>query len=124
VFALDFDSDAAVDFLLDKEDFRGQFDSFTVKTARGWHLYFQYPEGLEIRNSTSKVGPGIDVRGEGGYCIVPPSIHPSGATYVQRSESTESPLLPAPNWLLRVVMNGWPVWQSPTFTVVDSQEVA
>jgi hypothetical protein len=47
----------------------------TVKTGRGgMHLYFKYPEdGTEIPNSTGRLGPGLDVRGEGGYVLVPPS---------------------------------------------------
>jgi hypothetical protein len=43
------------------------------------HYYFNYPEA-EIRNSTKKL-PGLDVRGEGGYVVAPPSIHPSGVAY-------------------------------------------
>lgn len=50
-----------------------------VKTNRGFHLYFQYAEG--IKNSASKIAEGIDVRGEGGYVLAPPSIHPDGAVY-------------------------------------------
>jgi hypothetical protein len=46
------------------------------KTARartgggGIHI-FRYPR--EIRNSAGLLGPGLDVRGEGGYVVVPPS---------------------------------------------------
>lgn len=39
----------------------------------GMHLIFRYPDGVEIRNSARKLGFGLDVRGEGGYMIVPPS---------------------------------------------------
>lgn len=48
-----------------------------VFTGRGGrHLYFQYPKGHEVRNSVGLLGPGLDIRGEGGYVAVPPSIHP------------------------------------------------
>jgi hypothetical protein len=59
------------------------------KTARaatgggGMHLYFTYPSpqelmsaGLyarEVRNSQGLLGDGLDVRGEGGYVVAPPS---------------------------------------------------
>jgi hypothetical protein len=35
----------------------------------GWHLYFTAPEGIEIRNSASLLGPLVDVRGRGGYVV-------------------------------------------------------
>ncbi|MFN9790788.1 MAG: bifunctional DNA primase/polymerase [Holosporales bacterium] len=52
----------------------------TVKTGRGWHLYFQYPDAHTIRNATGIV-PHVDVRGESGYVILPPSVHNSGHLY-------------------------------------------
>lgn len=39
----------------------------------GVHLLFNVPVSRTIRNSASKLAPGVDVRGEGGYVIVPPS---------------------------------------------------
>lgn len=50
-------------------------------TGRGGaHLLFRY-NGTDIRNSSSDKLEGVDVRGEGGYIIVPPSKHPSGNSY-------------------------------------------
>jgi hypothetical protein len=37
----------------------------------GQHLYFKNPGG--IRSSTDKLGVGLDVRGDGGYVVLPPS---------------------------------------------------
>jgi hypothetical protein len=41
------------------------------------HLFFRMPNKI-IRNSASRVGDHIDVRGDGGYVVAPPSLHPSG----------------------------------------------
>ena len=38
-------------------------------------------ERSELKTASSKFAPGVDVRGEGGYVVVAPSIHPSGRTY-------------------------------------------
>ena len=52
----------------------------TVKTGKGWHYYYSVPVGVTAPTKV-KFLPGIDCRGEGGYAIVPPSIHVSGAIY-------------------------------------------
>jgi hypothetical protein len=59
----------------------GEVNTLTVRTPRGRHLYFIYPAGTVIRNSVSKIAPGVDIRGEGGYVLCPPSIHPTGTSY-------------------------------------------
>lgn len=46
----------------------------------GCHFYFRMP-GLDVRNSAGAIGPGIDVRGNGGYVVAPPSLHISGDKY-------------------------------------------
>ena len=39
----------------------------------GFHSYFRYPRNVAIRNSAGKLGPGLDIRAEGGYVVAPPS---------------------------------------------------
>lgn len=47
-------------------------ETVTAKTGNGgWHLYYQYIPGVENK---SRVRPFIDIRGEGGFVVAPPSI--------------------------------------------------
>jgi len=53
-------------------------ETFVVETGKGVHVYFKtdYPvRGFKIQELN------IDVKGEGGYIVAPPSIHPSGREY-------------------------------------------
>jgi hypothetical protein len=62
----------------------------------GRHLYFEHPGGV-VQNRVNWL-PGVDVRGDGGYVIIPPSTHLSGQRYVWRSWASRP--LPAPAYLL------------------------
>lgn len=73
--------------------------TLTAKTPNGYHHYFRYPAGRRITNSP--VSANVHVRGEGGYVVAPPSIHPSGVTYEWVDESV--PITDAPDWLLALV---------------------
>jgi len=76
-------------------------------TGSGRHLCFAMPGpgGPAIRNSASRVGPKIDVRGDGGYIVAPPSIHPSGRAYAWRAGHApwEMAFAAAPAWLIDLV---------------------
>ena len=67
----------------------------------GEHVYFRAPEGVEIRNNAGRLGPGLDVRGVGGYVVAPPSIHISGNQYVWNVDHhpDEVPLAALPEFL-------------------------
>ncbi len=41
----------------------------------GWHLYYLHP-GTPVLCSQGRLAEGVDVRGDGGYAVAPPSIHP------------------------------------------------
>lgn len=66
----------------------------TVATPRGQHLYFKHP-GFGVSNNT-KVIPGCDFRGDGGYVIVPPSAR-GAQKYEWILGLDEAPLQVPPN---------------------------
>jgi hypothetical protein len=67
----------------------------------GRHLIFVWDRNVEIRNSASKIGPGIDVRGEGGYVCLPPSRNANGGVYAWDSDGADQ-AVPAPGWLIEL----------------------
>lgn len=75
IFAIDVDGEAGHD------SFKALPFPKTLAQAthRGWHLIYKYPEA-GIRNKIG-IWPGVDVRGEGGYIVGAPSVHPSGHVY-------------------------------------------
>jgi Primase C terminal 1 (PriCT-1)./Bifunctional DNA primase/polymerase, N-terminal. len=54
-------------------------ETWRAITGRGgYHIYYRSDE--KIKNTTN-LYPGIDIRGEGGYVVAPPSIHQNGNYY-------------------------------------------
>ena len=58
----------------------GEFpDGACVSTPRGGeHLYFFSDEPFDCSTNADK---GVDIRGDGGYVVAPPSVHPNGGVY-------------------------------------------
>lgn len=45
-------------------------ETFKISTrAGGLHLYFNYPEGRDLRSYNGQLGKGVDVRSDGGYVL-------------------------------------------------------
>jgi Bifunctional DNA primase/polymerase, N-terminal/AAA domain/SMODS and SLOG-associating 2TM effector domain 1 len=76
--------------------------TLTVTTGRadgGEHRYYRAPAGVNLRNDQSgKIGIHIDVRGTGGYVVIPPSIHPSSKQY--RFIDPDVPIAELPGWVI------------------------
>ena len=70
------------------------------KTARartgggGVHVFFRRPAGVKVPSSAGRLGSGLDVRGEGGYVVVPRSRTQSAYEWIDSSPPTEA------TWLL------------------------
>lgn len=75
--------------------------TYTVRTqSGGTHLYFKMPSDFTVTNSPGRLrGTGIDVRGEGGQVVAPPSVTPKGSYIVAH----DAPVAPAPTWLLDLI---------------------
>jgi hypothetical protein len=76
-------------------------------TPRGGTHYFFKWNGGDIRNSNSRLAPGLDVRGDGGYVIVPPSMRADGMPYSWKID-LECPIAAAPTWLLNLIIASSP----------------
>ena len=46
-----------------------------VTGSGGLHLYYTHP-GTPVPSSQGRLGPGIDVKADPGYVVLPPSVHP------------------------------------------------
>jgi len=74
----------------------------------GRHFYFRHP-GFSLRNRAG-IAPGLDIRGDGGYVVAPPSIHLSGKPYawVEGRGPDSTTLASMPMWLIELASRGRP----------------
>lgn len=70
-----------------------------VRTPSGLQLYFNSSAAI-VPCSVGKLGPGIDIRGRGGYVVAAGVI--DGRAY----ETSPAAIAPAPAWLLELVREG------------------
>lgn len=119
--------------VLDVDAGHGGYESLTVlfekygplpttpvsKTGSGGeHIFFKHP-GIEIRNSAGKLGKGLDIRGDGGYVVAPPSVHPNGNVYEWEVRPSETPLADMPEWMIELLREKNPQPQAKT----ESEEI-
>ena len=68
----------------------------TVRTAKGKHYYFAWP-GFAINGKL----PWGDLKGQGGYVLAPPSIHPvTKQPYEWEASPKDTPLASLPSWII------------------------
>lgn len=109
VFVVDVDTQEGREYLAGLAEAHG-FDLSrvpAVRTKKGRHYYFAYPEGAELRNSSRVIGPGIDTRGEGGFVVGPGSEHPDGGLYAWDGDEPDpgdmAPFPELPSWILDAI---------------------
>lgn len=70
----------------------------------GEHYYFALNDDIIINSAVLSEYPGIDIRGEGGQAVVPPSTHESGNSYIWAKAPWNTPPEPVPGWLMRILV--------------------
>ncbi|MCH8112706.1 MAG: bifunctional DNA primase/polymerase [Proteobacteria bacterium] len=103
-WSLDIDGDEGEASLRSLEAQHGELPrTVEIITGRGRQAFFKYE--TPIRNSAGRLGTGLDVRGDGGYTILPPSIHPTGKRYEWSVDGYpgEVSLASSPEWLIAAI---------------------
>lgn len=108
IFALDIDPRHGGDDNLRKLESQHTELPRTVRFLTGGggqHILFRHP-GVDVLNSVGKLAPGIDIRGDGGYIVAPPSLHISGRSYAIDVDHHPSDvkIADAPKWLLEAIL--------------------
>jgi hypothetical protein len=70
------------------------------------HRYFKHPgNGIKIKSSASEIARGIDIRGDGGMVIAPPTVRPCVGVYrwINRNVIAEPPA-----WLVKLTKDNQP----------------
>lgn len=100
VFVVDTDSKEGYNWVVAN----GLTDTYSVKTggntpeklSYGYHFYFKHPgPAISIKNSAKDLSPGVDVRGDGGYVLMPPS-----STELPYYVTNHREMADAPQWLI------------------------
>lgn len=68
------------------------------RTGKGGRHYLYWAPDTELRNSASKLARGIDVRGAGGFIVLPGSVHENGNVYQWMGDADA--LAEFPQWVL------------------------
>lgn len=94
------------DIIADHEPLPDTVEAITGSGGR--HLYFwtrQLVTNAAGATLAKRVGAGIDIRGEGGQVLAPPTVHPNGMAYawVDGHAPSDRPLAEAPAWLIELI---------------------
>jgi RecA-family ATPase len=109
VLDLDIDSEESIDgvaaFAALAEGKEPLPETCRTRTPRGGtHLFFKWRDG--VHNSASKIARGVDTRGIGGYCVLPPSKGSNGNYECLCSVYPDLP--EAPEWLIDLIVKAEP----------------
>ena len=88
-----------------------------VSGSGGRHLFFRYPPGFAM--PTIRTAIGVDVRGQGGFIVLPPSVHNNGRAYEWEDGFApwQTDIATAPEWLIvaieELIRQAWRRRQEP-----------
>lgn len=101
IFVVDFDEGGKEAFAPMVRANGGLPETLVTRTGSGGqHYFYRAPEGVRIPNSISKVAPHVDIRGENGYVVLPPSRTNKGDYVVLHTAQVAD----APDWLVQHIM--------------------
>lgn len=101
---LDADNEDAIRWI----EQQGMPATTSVQTPNGRHWWLRWP-GFPVGNTVRLNDLGVDVRGDGGIAVAPPSIHPSGSIYRwieapwEREAASEPTVADCPAWLVNLL---------------------
>ena len=108
VIDIDEDEDRGIygkDSLREWEKVNGKLpETWTVITGRGGY-HFYYHSTQKFKNATG-LYDGIDIRGEGGYVIAPPSVHMNGNNYEWEISPDDMPIAEVDETVLKFITGG------------------
>jgi hypothetical protein len=104
LWVLDLDGEEGIKAIEKLEEENGPLpESIVACTGGGGRHHFFALNGEPIKNRAKLGNEPIDVRGDGGYVVVPPSIHKSGSPYEWEIPLDAQELEEAPTWLVDLV---------------------
>ena len=87
--------------------------AITRTATGGCHILYRYGPDAPVRNSAGKIGPDIDVRGEGGYLIMPGSRLDDGRPYTWQNPPGLFPVADAPTIVLKAALQACGLGPAP-----------
>ncbi len=93
----------------------GPPSTLTVAAGNGLHCYLSSLSAALIGTSVGRLGPGLDIRANGGYVVYPPSLHLSGRLYTFCDP--RQPIVAAPTWFLEKLTAPLPLPVPPIVAV-------
>ena len=103
LIVIDFDSTDRYQKFIENLPPKFNFKTWVVMTARGVHVYFRLNNPASTK---PKIVEKVDIKGEGGYVVAPPSLHPDGESrYFFFMDSDRNPIQRLSDEEYEIVLN-------------------